>query len=73
MKDLKEMSAKELMDLEADIIKELERRKEAEYEKALKKFFDALEELYSNFPYNLCFTNDSTTWENLREDYDWNF
>ena len=73
MKNLEEMSSKELMDLEANIVKELERRKRLNYEKAKAKFFDALEELYSNFPYESCFTDDSTTWENLREDYDWNF
>ena len=73
MKNLEEMSAKELKSLKTDIDKELERRERLEYDKALKKFFDALEELYSNFPFESCFTDDSTTWEDLRENYDWNF
>ena len=73
MKNLEEMSAKELKSLKTDIDIELKRRERLEYDKALKKFFDALEELYSNFPFESCFTDDSTTWEDLRENYDWNF
>lgn len=73
MKNLEEMSAKELRSLKTDINKELERRERLEYDKALKKFFDALEELYSNFPFEYCFADGSTTWEELRENYDWNF
>lgn len=73
MKDLEEMSSKELMSLEADIVKELERRKRLDYDKALAKFFGALEELSSRFPCEYCFADESTTWEELRENYDWNF
>lgn len=73
MKNLEEMNIKELKNLKADINKELERRERLEYDKALKKFFDALDELYSNFPYEYCFVDESTTWEDLRENYDWNF
>ena len=50
MKNLEEMSAKELKSLKTDIDKELEKRERLEYDKALEKFFDALDELYSNFP-----------------------
>ena len=73
MTNLEEMSAKELKSLKTNIDKELEKRKRLEYDKALKKFFDALDELYSNFPYEYCFTDNSETWEDLRENYSWNF
>lgn len=73
MKNLEEMNAKELIDLKDDIVRELERRKRLNYESAKEKFFGALEELYSNFPCECCFTDDSTTWEDLRENYDWDF
>ena len=73
MASLEGMSVDELRSLRIKIDKELEKRKRVEYDKALKKFFDALEELYSNFPNGNCFTDDSTTWEDLRENYDWNF
>lgn len=73
MKNVEEMSSKELMSLKEDIVKELERRKRLDYDKALAKFFGALEELYSNFPCEYCFADESTTWEELRENYDWNF
>ena len=73
MTDFEKMSSKELISLKTDIDIELKRRERLEYDKALKKFFDALEELYSNFPFESCFTDDSTTWEDLRENYDWNF
>ena len=73
MKNLEEMNIKELKSLKIDIDKELDRRKRLEYDKALKKFFDALDELYSNFPYESCFVDGSTTWEDLRENYDWDF
>lgn len=73
MNNLENMSVKELKSLKTDIDKELERRERLEYDKALKKFFDALEELYSNFPNEYCFADESVTWEDLRENYDWNF
>lgn len=73
MTNLERMNVDELRSLRINIDKELEKRKRVEYDKALKKFFDALEELYSNFPFERCFTDDSTTWEDLRENYDWNF
>ena len=73
MKNLEEMSAKELKSLKTDIDKELEKRERLEYDKALEKFFDALDELYSNFPYKYCFTDSAETWEDLRENYNWNF
>lgn len=73
MKNVEEMSTKELTKLKIDIDDELDRRKKLDYNKALAKFFGALDELYSNFPYEYCFVDESTTWEELRENYDWNF
>lgn len=68
------MNMDELNALKADLDKEIERRKRLEYyDKVLKKFFDALEELYSNFPNEYCFADTRVTWEELRENYDWNF
>lgn len=74
MKNVEEMSTKELKNLKTDIDKELDRRKRLDYDKALAKFFGALDELSSNFPYEYCFADGSTTtWEDLHENYDWNF
>ena len=73
MNDLEKMSAKELNDLKANIDKELVRRKRTEYDKLLKNFADALDELYNKFPYEYCFVDESVDWEDLRERYDWVF
>lgn len=73
MKNLEEMNVDELKSLRVNIDKELDRRKRLEYDKLLKIFVNALSELSYNFPYEHCFTDDSTTWEDLRENYDWNF
>ena len=72
MNDLEKMSAKELVDLKANIDKELVKRKRVEYDKALKDFADALYELYDKFPYEYCHT-DGETWEELYEGHNWNF
>jgi hypothetical protein len=72
-KHVEAMNMDELRALKTDLDKEIERRERLEYDKALKKFFDALEELYSNFPNEYCFADSSVTWEELRENYDWNF
>jgi hypothetical protein len=73
MNDLEKMSAKELKSLKTNIDKELERRKRLDYDKLLKNFADALYELYEKFPYEYCFADESVDWEDLRENYDWNF
>ncbi len=72
MNDLEKMSAKELVDLKANIDKELVKRKRAEYDKLLNNFVSVLDELYENFPCEYCFT-DGVTWEDLHDRYDWNF
>ncbi len=73
MIDFEKMSTEELTNLKVDIDKEIAKRKRLKYDKLLEKFADALDELYSNFPYEYCFADESVTWEGLREDYDWNF
>lgn len=73
MKNLEEMNVDELKNLRINIDKELDKRRSLEYDKLLKNFVNALDELSYNFPYKYCFTDDFTTWEDLRENYDWNF
>ena len=67
------MSEEELYELKDSISKELYRRERIEYAKAVKNFADALDELHDKFPYSYCFADKSVTWEDLREDHDWNF
>lgn len=73
MNDLEKMSVKDLRNLKANIDKELVKREELEYDKALKNFVDAFYELYTKFPFKYCFTDSSETWEELYEDHNWNF
>lgn len=73
MIDFTKMSANDLVNLKANINEELARRERVEYDKALKKFSDALYELCSKFPNKECFTDDCETWEELYEDHSWNF
>jgi hypothetical protein len=71
MTDFEKMSVNELVTLKANVDRELEKRERQAYDKALKKFFDALDELYSNFPDEYCFTDRCVTWEELRENNNW--
>ena len=73
MINLEEMSATELTNLKVNIEFEIHRRQKLEYDELLKKFSDALYELYSKFPNQECFVDDCETWEELYEDHSWNF
>lgn len=73
MNDLETMSVNELVTLKADLDRELERRNRVAYDKSLKNFADALYELYSNFPCENCFVDSDETWEELYENYNWDF
>ena len=73
MNDLEKMSEEELHELRVSISKELYRRERIEYDKAVKNFADALDELYNKFPYEYCFADETVDWEDLRERYDWVF
>ena len=73
MLNLEEMSAKELTNLKVNIDMEINKRKRLEYDKLLENFANALDELASKFPYEYCFADESAVWEDLRENYDWNF
>lgn len=73
MNDFEKMSAKELNDLKADIDKELIKRKRKDYDKLLKNFINALDELASKFPNEVCLVDDNDTWYELYHDFDWSF
>ena len=69
--ELSNFSKEELLTLQKDIVKELQIRENKEYDKAREKFFSALQELYSNYKYNMATSHQS--WGDLKEDFDWIF
>lgn len=73
MNNLEEMSVNELVRLKIDLEKELEKRERLAYEKLLKNFADALNELSMNFPEEHCFIDSFETWEDLYHDHNWDF
>lgn len=73
MNSLEEMNVNELIRLKVDIEKELKRREELAYNKLLKNFADALNELYMNFPEKQCFVDKYETWEELYHNHNWDF
>ena len=73
MNNLEEMNVNELVRLKIDIEKELKRREELAYNKLLKNFADALNDLSMNFPENQCFVDKYKTWEELYHNYNWDF
>ena len=73
MNNLEEMNVNELVRLKVNIEKELKRREELAYNKLLKNFADALNELSMNFPEEYCFVGEHETWEELYHNHSWDF
>ena len=73
--NLKTMTVDELRALRNDISMEMERREREEYDKAVEDFRKALYKLYSEFGNECCIigNGDYTTWEDLFDNYEWNF
>lgn len=73
MINLEEMSATELTNLKIDIEMEINRRQKLEYDKAVKKFADALNELCDNFHFSYCIEDEGVTWQDLLDNHNWDF
>ena len=73
MINLEEMSATELTNLKINIEMEINRRQKLEYDKAVKKFADALYELCDKFPFSYCIEDEGETWQDLHDNHNWDF
>lgn len=75
--NLKAMTMDELRALRININDEIDKREREEYDKAVEDFRKALYKLYNEFGDECCIINhyqgDYKTWEDLYNDYDWNF